>query len=337
MTSLTIFGNKAQKLTDGVTYLTLPSSVIPDSVSCFDQNKKSVPFRLLSKHNTLEILPGKGKATVSFLFHGLTWQCLGRFYVTEDKLQLHVLSSIANAEEETLSGVVTLVTGRQNEIHPVAHERVMAKMSNTASLVSLSEPAETALEDYQRYDLGELTLPGTSTTVIPLADYSFPYAKVYLLQSTRNTVSYGYRLLVDDYLPSCNLTLYKDNVYLGSTAFEEARQGDERVVLAGQSSQVGCNNSVLTNDEEAQETLDEHTIKTYTSETITCELSNHTSEEVTILIEHPLRERNIAEIAPKPRKIRNSVAQWEIKLKKKKGKFEATVLYYEILHLDKQL
>lgn len=313
-------------------YVALPESVILDSITCLDDVGKSLPFRFLSKHNSLEI-KAKEKVVVSFLFSSLSWKCNGHLYVTNKNLQFHVTGQITNTEEETLSGAVTLVTGRQNDVHLASRERSMAKMSVDAFS---QEPREAPLEDYHQYNVGDLSLAGASTAVIPLGNYSFPYAKVYLVKSTQNEVSYGYRLLLDDYIPSCNLTIYKDNLYLGSTVFEEARQGDERVVLVGQSSQVRCRSSVVTLDEELQDTIDENTIKTYTSETITCELFNHTSEEVTILVEHPLRSRNIEEISPEPHKIENGVARWEVKLKKK-GKFEATVLYYNILHLEKQV
>lgn len=350
MTTLTIFSNKAQEqlLLGGKSSIPLPDSIIADSITCLSESGQSMSFRVLAKNNLLQI-DAKEDVIVTFLFKALTWKCLGRMYINEDSLQLHILGQVTNADERELSATVTLVTGKQNEIsipYSAPCER-MAKVSvasETAFLAPDEDATEDVLEDYRRYEIGEVSIVGSSTTTYPLSTHSFPYTKVYLVNTNRNDVSYGYRIVLrgkkarkaeDIYIPTCNLSIYKENLYLGSALFKEARQGDERIISTGSSSQIRCNNSVQTQDETGQDVIGEHTIKTYTSEVITCEIFNRDEKTATILIRHPLRDRNIEEISPMPKKIEEGFAVWEVKLERGKILFEAHVIYYNILHLDK--
>lgn len=337
MTTLTIFSNKTQTelLLGGKSSIPLPESVMTDSITCINESGKSLAFRVLSKHNLLQV-EAEENVIVTFLFTTLTWKCLGRLYIDEDLLSLHLLGQITNTEEKSFAGNVGLVTGKQNEIPHIAARSSMAKLASEASFMTpKASPNGETLEDYYQYSVGDLTLEGNSMTVYPLSTYSFPYAKVYLVSTGHNQVNYGYRLFIKNmYIPDCELSIYKDNLYLGSTSFQEAREGDERLVLTGISTQVRCNNLIQTHQEEEQDIIDENTIKTYTSEAVTCELFNRDKVDATVLIKHPLNNRNVEGISPKPAKIEDDLIQWEVKLAPGEKVFEAVIVYYEIIIIE---
>lgn len=321
---LTIYFDKCQFQLNlsGNSTIPLPNTILLESITCHT-NKEAVPFHVLPKNNIL-VLDYNKEVQCNYLCKGIYWKCIGDLQIRKDKMILAINGRITNQDEKTTTANVMLLTGRQRS---AAKPRMMKLVAQESALTN--EPEESVAEDYVLYDIGKLTLESDSITSVPLTRFQFLYKKVYIIQAGNNSVNYGYRIIANDYIPECIVNVSMNNIHLGSSHLKEARKGNDRLIIVGNSSKVKCENTVQYFEHEDQERIDKHTIKSYNTEVITCKME--TADPVTIILSHPLRNTNIVSISTEPTRIRSGIAEWEFEVDGEEL-FECELVYYETIY-----
>jgi hypothetical protein len=210
----------------------------------------------------------------------------------------------------------------------------MAAVQESSSRYEEENDEGETVEDYVKYEIGDVSVEPESVSSFPINAFEFPYAKVYIVYTSSNEVTYGYRLYAESYIPACTLYVYSDNIHLGSSMFKEARSDEERIVPVGQSSKVKCENSITYFDSDKQDRIDKNTVKTYNTEVVKCEIMNYNADSAIVLVRHPLRTRNIESISVEPTRVKEGILEWEFEIGPRYDKsdfFEYTITYYEII------
>ena len=216
----------------------------------------------------------------SYIKNDLTWASIIDIYLTNAENMMFVLKAvIKNKSKITYDTNLILSTGElKNGDHLVESSMSRAAFARTPDF---SDDVNTTI-DIRRYELGNVHLADAHLYVNLRSD-TVPYEKIYMHNTNKNKVTYGYRFITPDFLPASKVNIYdSEKIFMNFDNIKEHRTDESVKITAGESTVVQCK-TVVIGDVNSYDRNDQYSER---MQTIKTEVQNFSPSPALLILSH---------------------------------------------------
>lgn len=272
---LTVGGSQAHVLVSldrGVKSLKLLTSVDEDSISvpgvAFTYRDNIVYFDtpLVSPNN------------LTYLTRDVEWKCGGIINILDNKLYFNLDARISNSTDHLDTDVILITSNRQGQYRRSSKMSAMVAVESQIPQTSIKENVDKVI-----YRLGRQML--SKYNVIPLAEMTLPFNKVYVHDQSSNNTQLLFRCRSTGYIPQCKCMLY-DQIYIMNVDIEEQQDNSVFDINISDTTMVVCKSVI------SEALIDKDTdVKNVK---ITTEITNNSNQPVNVELKYYIGNQSVS-------------------------------------------